>query len=57
MGHLAVCLHILLQLVLVKGLAIVQGTKILNPSPNFVVSNSITIKFGVLIEFDNFSPK
>ena len=37
----------------------VQGTKglnpkVLNPSPNFVVSSSITIKFGVLIEFDNF---
>ena len=26
-------------------------------SPNFVVSSSITIKFGVLIEFDRFSPK
>ena len=38
------------------GNSIVQGTKVLNPSPNFVVSNSITIKFGVLIEFDKFSP-
>ena len=24
------------------------------PPPNFVVSDSITIKFGVLIEFDKF---
>ena len=46
-----------LQLMLANGLAIVQGTKILNPSPNFVVSSSIKIKFGVLIEFDKFSPK
>ena len=42
---------------LANGLAIVQGTKILNPSPNFVVSSSIMMKFGVLIEFDKFSPK
>ena len=27
------------------------------PPPNFVVSSSIMIKFGVLVEFDNFSPK
>ena len=27
------------------------------PPPNFVVSGSIIIKFGVLIEFDKFSPK
>ena len=27
------------------------------PPPNVVVFNSITIKFGVLIEFDKFSPK
>ena len=27
------------------------------PPPNFVVSSSITIKFGVLIEFDEFSLK
>ena len=33
------------------------GVKVLNPSPNFVVSSSIMIKFGVLIEFDKFSPK
>ena len=33
------------------------GAKVLNPSPNFVVSSSIMIKFGVLIEFDKFSPK
>ena len=44
------------------GLAIVQGTEILNPipygpPPNFVVSSSITIKCGVLIEFDKVSPK
>ena len=26
------------------------------PPPNFVVSSSIMIKFGVLIEFDKFSP-
>ena len=51
-----VCI-ISLQLMLANGLAIVQGTKILNPSPNFVVSSSITMKFGVLIEFDKFSPK
>ena len=57
MGHLPVCLHILLQLVLANGLAIVQGTNVLNPSLNFVVSSSITIEFGVLIEFDKFSPK
>ena len=25
--------------------------------PNFVVSSSITIKFGIDIEFDKFSPK
>ena len=25
--------------------------------PNFIVSSSITIKFGVLIEFTKFSPK
>ena len=61
-GHLPVCLHISLQLVLANGLAIVQGTEILNPipyghPPNFVVSSSITIKFGVLTEFDKFSPK
>ena len=61
-GHLPVCLHISLQLVLANGLAIVQGTEILNPipygpPPNFVVSSSVTIKFGVLIEFDKFSPK
>ena len=31
MGHLPVCLHILLQLVLTDGLAIVQGTKVLDP--------------------------
>ena len=46
-----------LQLTLANELAIVQGTKILNPSPTFVVSSSITMKFGVLIEFDKFSPK
>ena len=62
MGHLLVCLLISLQLVLANGLAIVQGTEILNPipygpHPNFVVSSSITIKFGVLIEFDKFAPK
>ena len=58
MGHLPVCLHISLQLVLANGLAIVQRTEILNPIPyNFVVTSSITIKFGVLIEFDKFSPK
>ena len=34
-----------------------QGTKVINPSPNFVVSSSIKIKFGVLIEFDTFSLK
>ena len=54
MGHLPVSLHISLQLVLANGLAIVQGTEILNsipygPPPNFVVSSSITIKFGVLV--------
>ena len=27
------------------------------PPPNFVVSCSVRIKFGVLIEFDKFSPK
>ena len=27
------------------------------PPPNFVVSSSIMIEFGVLIEFDKFSPK
>ena len=27
------------------------------PLPNFVVSSSIRIKFGVLIEFHKFSPK
>ena len=26
-------------------------------APNFVVSTSMMIKFGVLIEFDKFSPK
>ena len=58
MGHLPVCLHISLQLVGQGiGNSIVQGTKVLNRSPNFVVSNSITIKFSVLIEFDKFSPK
>ena len=31
--------------------------KVLNPSPNFVVSSSIMIKSGVLIEFDKFSLK
>ena len=25
--------------------------------PNFVVSSSITIRFGAVIEFDKFSPK
>ena len=41
-------------------MAIVQGTKVLNPiqyapqPPNFVVSSSITVKSGVLIEFDKF---
>ena len=43
--------------VLANGLAIVQGTKVLNPSPNFVVSSSITIKFSAILEFDKFSPK
>ena len=27
------------------------------PPPNFVVSSSIMIKFGVIIEFDKFSRK
>ena len=27
------------------------------PPPNFVVSNSVMIKFGLLTEFDKFSPK
>ena len=27
------------------------------PPPNFVASRSIMIKFGVLMEFDKFSPK
>ena len=27
------------------------------PPPNFVVSSSIMIKFGAVIEFDKFSPK
>ena len=27
------------------------------PPPNFVVSSSTMIKFGVLIEFDTFSPE
>ena len=27
------------------------------PPPNFVVSSSITIKIGILIEFDKFPPK
>ena len=27
------------------------------PRPNFVVFSSIMINFGVLIEFDKFSPK
>ena len=27
------------------------------PPPNFVVSSSVTIKFGILIEFDKFPPK
>ena len=61
MGHLPVRLHISLQLVLANGLVIVLGTKVLNPiqyaPPNFVVSSSITIKFGVVREFDKFSPK
>ena len=26
------------------------------PNPNFVVSSSVTIKFGILIGFDKFSP-
>ena len=30
---------------------------IMAPIPNFVVSSSIMIKFGVLIEFDKFSLK
>ena len=33
------------------------GAKVLNPSPNFVVSSLIMIKFGVLIEFDKVSSK
>ena len=28
-----------------------------SPPPNFVVSGSITLKFGILIEFDKFAPK
>ena len=60
-----ICLFVCIyryNLLLANGLAIVQGTEILNPipygpPPNFVVSSSITIKFGVLIEFDKFSPK
>ena len=48
-----VCIYY--KLMLANGLGIVHGTKILNPSHNFVVSSSITMKFGVLIEFDKFS--
>ena len=33
-----------------------EGGGIMAP-PNFVVSSSIMTKFGVLVEFDKFSPK
>ena len=33
------------------------GVGIMVPLPNFVVSSSIRIKFGVLIGFHKFSPK
>ena len=40
-----------------KKMSIILKLNFYATNANFVVSNSITIKFDVFIEFDKFSPK